>query len=243
MKIRNITLAAVACISFAGTASAALYDRGGGMIYDSELDITWLQDANYALTSGYIPSGYGSDYGGAMGYDQATAWVDSLTYGGYSDWRLPSAISNGGNGTPIAGYYTGSELDHLFLELGNKPLVDTAGNIQTGYGLTNTGFLDAGTGQAVSFYNVLSDWYREAEQGPGTYEEDEDGEIVEWKSAWSYSLAYGYQEGGNGYDAGMYAWAVRDGDVSPVPVPAAVWLLGSGLAGLFGFGRKRAVAA
>ena len=31
---------------------AALYDRGEGLIYDDVLDITWLQDANYAMTSG-----------------------------------------------------------------------------------------------------------------------------------------------------------------------------------------------
>ena len=29
-------------------ATAALYDRGNGLIYDDVLDITWLQDANYA---------------------------------------------------------------------------------------------------------------------------------------------------------------------------------------------------
>ena len=28
------------------------------------------------------------------------------------------------------------------------------------------------------------------------------------------------------------AWAVREGDVAPVPLPAALWLFGSGLMGL-----------
>jgi len=31
-------------------ASAALFDRGNGMIYDSDLNITWLADANYFKT-------------------------------------------------------------------------------------------------------------------------------------------------------------------------------------------------
>ncbi len=38
-----------------------------------------------------------------------------------------------------------------------------------------------------------------------------------------------------------YAWAVRPGDVAAVPVPAAVWLFGSGLAGLIGFARRKKV--
>jgi len=37
-----------------------------------------------------------------------------------------------------------------------------------------------------------------------------------------------------------YAWAVRDGDVGVVPVPAAVWLFGSGLLGLVGMARRKA---
>ena len=62
----------------------ALFDRGGGMIYDDVLNITWLQDANYALTSGY-PS-----WNGKMQFDAANAWAAQLVYGGYADWRLPT---------------------------------------------------------------------------------------------------------------------------------------------------------
>lgn len=29
------------------SAQAALYDRGGGLVYDDVLNVTWLQDANY----------------------------------------------------------------------------------------------------------------------------------------------------------------------------------------------------
>ena len=38
---------------------------------------------------------------------------------------------------------------------------------------------------------------------------------------------------------GDYAWAVQSGDISAVPVPAAVWLFGSGLIGLAGFDRRK----
>lgn len=85
---------------------AALMDRGGGMIYDTDLNITWLKDANYAKTSGY-------DSDGQMNWRAANAWASNLVYGGYSDWRLPTSDTCGGYNC------TGSELGHLFYaELG-----------------------------------------------------------------------------------------------------------------------------
>ena len=42
---------------FTVSAQAALYDRGNGLIYDDVLNITWMQDANYAQTSGYEADG------------------------------------------------------------------------------------------------------------------------------------------------------------------------------------------
>ena len=46
------TLCAALCLP-SMSAHAVLVDRGGGMLYDTVLNITWLQDANYAKTSGY----------------------------------------------------------------------------------------------------------------------------------------------------------------------------------------------
>lgn len=39
-------------------AYAGLIDRGNGLLYEDVLDITCLQDANYAQTSGYDDDGY-----------------------------------------------------------------------------------------------------------------------------------------------------------------------------------------
>lgn len=225
MKIVNTLLAAAALISAAGMTQAALYDRGNGMIYDSVLDVTWLQDANYAKTSGY-------DADGKMNWTQAKAWAGGLVYGGYNDWRLAAANLVGAttvsyDGSTDNGYNnTNSEIGHLFLELGNKAWFNTAGVQQSsGYGLTHTSFLDAGTGQTVGFLNVQNDLYWEDEKQTPTM-------------AWTFYLNYGYQVF-NGTSIPYYAWAVRDGDVATVPVPAAAWLLGSGLIGLAGLGRKR----
>jgi len=95
--------------------SAALLDRGDGLIYDTELDVTWFADANYARTSGVTETG-------AMTWQQATDWVTQLNLGGYSDWRLPSTpetdatCSNAydffGSGNVVGAGYgcTGSEM-------------------------------------------------------------------------------------------------------------------------------------
>ncbi len=66
-----------------GIGHATLIDRGGGMIYSTDLDVTWLQDANYVRTSGY-------DSDGLMTWDEASAWAAGLKFGGYDDWRLPT---------------------------------------------------------------------------------------------------------------------------------------------------------
>ena len=106
-------------------------DRGGGLIYDTTRNITWLADMNYAQTSGH--TGTGVNANGRMTWDAATAWANNLVYGGFDDWRLPtlnpadttcSSNLNPGGGFPNQ-YFgtgcTGGELSGLFVtDLGNK---------------------------------------------------------------------------------------------------------------------------
>jgi hypothetical protein len=81
----------IALFYFASTGESALWDRGGGLIYDDVLNVTWLQDANYAYTSGY-------DDDGDMSWSQAMEWVAGLEYFDsvrnitWDDWRLPKAL-------------------------------------------------------------------------------------------------------------------------------------------------------
>ena len=82
-------------LCFANASDAELFDRGGGLIYDDLLDITWLQYSNYS--------------GQTMTWYDATNWVGNLDYQGYDDWRLPvSDISCSGSNC------TQSEMGHLF---------------------------------------------------------------------------------------------------------------------------------
>ena len=68
------------------SAQAELFDRGGGFIYDSVLDITWTQNANI---------------NGLDNWNNQVAWADSLSLFDsvrgvtWDDWRLPSVNVNG----------------------------------------------------------------------------------------------------------------------------------------------------
>src|SRR5262245_17394520 len=75
-------------------ANALLIDLGGGMIYDTDYDLTWLQDANYSRTSGFDADGF-------MTWNEAMDWASGLVYSGYDDWRLPSAYDLDGTGPCI----------------------------------------------------------------------------------------------------------------------------------------------
>lgn len=250
------------------TADAALYDRGNGMIYDDVLDITWLQDANYAKTSGY-------DSDGIMTWEEANAWADQLVYGGYSDWRLTSARvgSAGMLGDPIDGLQAGdysffegeydngwgvtsSELGYMYyVNLQNLPDYFPFNSILPGrfdtdpdvIGLTNTSFVNAADGAAVSFLNLqgAAYWYQEPSyQTPGCV-------CTSALIAWYFDFNNGYQDHDAWRDSDLeqyvldsnwlapYSWAVRDGDVSPVPIPAAAWLFSSALMVMIGLGRRQ----
>lgn len=65
-------------------AQAALEDLGNGTVFDTDLGIEWLADANYSQTSGYNTNG-------VMNWNAASKWVDQLNVGSHSDWRLPTA--------------------------------------------------------------------------------------------------------------------------------------------------------
>jgi hypothetical protein len=221
---KNLLVISALCIGISGVSQASLIDRGAGMIYDDVLDVTWLQDANYAQTSGF-------DVDGKMSWADALSWTDNLIFEGYDDWRLPTVIPLNGtsfqnsysfDGTTDLGYNisnTSSELGYMFYEnLGNTGYFDAAG-VATNCSpcLTNTGLFNN--------INTFGFWFGQ-----------------EFASTLALAMEFS-TEGGlqNRLDKSneFYAWAVRSGDVSTVPVPSAVWLFGTGLAGFVSLRRKQ----
>jgi hypothetical protein len=238
----SIMTAQAAPVSGQGTWETTLEGRletapGSGVFlayYDTVLDITWAADANI---------------NGTDSWDNQVAWAAGLTLGGVSGWRLPTVSPIDGstfdatwsnNATTDWGYAptTTDGTDGGWRDASNTPVSEmghmyyvTLGNLgrctpddadpsgcteQTGRGLTNTG----------PFSDVQSDsyWFG-TENGFG--------------DDWRFNFHDGRQSTGSTGN-NHFAWAVRSGDIpAVVPVPAAVWLFGSGLMGLLGVVKRK----
>ena len=118
-------LVLLAGMGLAYTAEATLIDRVFA-VYDTDLNISWLKDANYSQTSGY-------DADGRMTWQAANTWAASLNIGGHTGWRLPTALNADGSGPCGPAYNcTGSELGHLFY---------TEGGLSQNQSITSSAFL------------------------------------------------------------------------------------------------------
>jgi hypothetical protein len=191
-----------------GTSEATLLDRGGGLIYDDALDITWMQDAQYVLTSGHSSTGR-LNWNAAVDFASQVEYYDAVRDITLTDWRLPRTV----NAPSSLGYDTTgltSELAYMYY-------------INLGYAANTSHdrFTPAPTSNAYNpFFNIA---YR------GYWSET----LSDFSDqAWILHFHFGSQEL-DGISDEQRVWLVMDGDVAKsVPEPGTLVLFGLGLAGI-----------
>jgi hypothetical protein len=167
--MRKLSVLAFVFLAFASLAQASIIDNHNGTITQVRGDGTklmWMQDANYAKTSGF-------DADGQISWLDAQNWASSLNFAGYTGWRLPTTNNNlAGNG----GYNSNSELGQLYYtELGNAAAnFFNAGpftNIQDYWYWTSTIFEDPDFVMVFTFRDIPSSPINEAgwEDAGGRY--------------------------------------------------------------------------
>jgi hypothetical protein len=224
--LKQMSLAlATAGVLASGMAQAALNDRGGGLLYDDVLNVTWLQDANYAMTSGY-------DDDGCMNWDAAKTWASSLNISRFAGesltgWRLPA---NGSIDRTYSYNITSpnSELSYMYyVNLGLKGYYSPSGAEQPDFGIfrngTQVGQANVGLVKNLQSYVY---WFGTVNARNSAYEA--------WVFVTDSGLQFTYYQRNE-----FYAWAVRPGDVATVvPEPETYAMLLAGL-GLLGAKRRR----
>ena len=154
-------------------------------------------------------------------WNEQRDWADIFysqthsVYGTFDDWELTSMDVNG---------------DGTIVNCASASAADCQDN-QLGYMLYQNG---VSSGTPGLFTNIQGRYWSNTGGNIETEEGSESG-------AWYFDFRFGGQQGLALVDDQNYAWAVRAGDVAAVPVPAAVWLFASALAGLGWFRRKQTV--
>jgi hypothetical protein len=144
------------------------------------------------------------------------AWVASLTIDGVTGWRLPSMDVN--NNDVIADCTTATQVDCKDNEYGHLFYYGSGTVFEAGVTSTNPNPFD----------NIMAGVYWSGTEY-----------AVNTAGALGFNLRDGGLESVSGKGSSRYAWAVHDGNVGVVPVPAAVWLFGSAL-GLLAWIRRKA---
>ena len=99
-----------------GSAHARLIVHGGGLVYDTDLNITWYANPNYDTHV----------------YGDYAAWAAGLNVGGVTGWRLPTTPGT------TTGITNEGEMGHLFYdELKNPVVPDGVGGFKGSF--TNKG--------------------------------------------------------------------------------------------------------
>lgn len=197
----------------------------GQAVYDDDLDITWVADANLAASNTFgLPTGESlgqhpddiTGFGlngiiyenGVMNWSGALFFIDAMNeanYLGFSDWRLAITLvpdstctnSDGSpNGTSQGLDCTGSEMGHLFyIEFGADRL---------------TSALTTGTQSELDKFSNIQFGYWSSTEASGP---------------WVFDFSNGGQANAHDlFSVNAWVWAVRDGDVGGTGRKPMTWL-------------------
>ena len=208
--------AAVLSLVTRSSQAALVSVLGGQAVSDTDLGITWTANANLADTVDFGVTGINAD--GTMTWDKAHEWIAAMNTAnhlGFNDWRMPTTLQPDAS-CDQKDFGTG-------VGFGGGCTGSEMGHLANIEGVNS----DGGPGAVVLglFSNVLSTPYWSSSE----FEPDP-------TDAWTLSFNGGDQRIG-GKDSFNLVWAVSSG-VSEAPVPASVWLFGSGLLGLIRIARR-----
>jgi len=208
--LATAALAVLWLIATPPSEAALIPSLDGSLVYDTDLDITWLADADYARTD--VPGSFGF-----LSWPEAIAWTANLEFAGQTEWRLPRTLVGDPGCAQAVSTGTGcsgSEMGHLFY----VELEGVAGEKITTHG----------NSQSALFSNL---------DGAGGWSETE---VPGSPQAWLFRFNDGIQNvTGNTGTAGLRSWPVHPGNITGVPEPSGGLLLALGAAGLCALRRTR----
>jgi hypothetical protein len=206
--MKKLVLGILLCCGMPGVGNAALVDVGNGTVYDSDTSLYWFQDMSYTADQTY-----------SQIMTKITGLNTNLTSSDWGTWHLASLDE-------MKGLYQSSthpnatrtqEICETFTPIVMEPIYGGGSSWRGIYNYVPFGYTDR------HFWSGIF-----IQDGVTTYTDLNIGNTGFYLLDNATRIASGGWIAASGYNP----------PAPPVPVPGAIWLLGSGLAALAGMRRK-----